>query len=116
MCRQEVTKGKFDGPVPPRQKTFVGIGEVGLGLFDDASERLENLSLRLHCVLNFRFPRESEILKHRDSSVLEASVAKDLRKLIAPLVNRNWTLRVETGEHTQEKGAVRYVPSHRARN
>ena len=36
--RQQVAKGKFNRPVPPCQKAFVGVAKIRFRIFDNASQ------------------------------------------------------------------------------
>ena len=73
-----IAKSKFHQPVPPGQKAFIRVLEIRLGILDDASQRLENFTLRLHRILDFGFPGQPEILEHGHPHAFEISGAEGL--------------------------------------
>src|SRR5712692_11200004 len=116
VSRKDIAEPQLNRPVPPGVKTLVSVAKIRFGLVDDASERFEYFALCFHRAFHLGLPWQAEVLEHGNAHTFEAAAVEGLCKLSARLVDGDWRVLIEAGQHAQKKCAVTHAASHRPRH
>ena len=73
----------------PREKTFVGILEIGFSLFDNTAQRFKDFALGFDSITDSRLPGKAQIFEEGNARDFEIAPTERLRELASGLVNGN---------------------------